>query len=463
MAIFFVIFTVFVSNVKHAFSTKFLRHHSSSNCSKFEAEFQWNNFDLAKVSICDRETPWRLAHLVLQDAEIFLDVGGNLGYKAALFFGLWSPGTGFNRLSLKTAIENSVKHNISTNKKQLDTVCADGWQKDVPIVCSGDASRKDDLYGRPPCQIRRPMQVFSFDGDLTHVENQRKSIYDAFPHLNPLSSDGNSEGPAATWEYIHAAMTTSERATQWGGVGYFEQRGDEGGKLRNDNNTEFPTMLVPLMSVDTFCAQRNISAVDVLKIDVEGHDADVIEGAKYTLLNRGVSLVAAECTSCAGPHWQKVFGKLDRWGFQCYIGGENELMFRMTGCFDASLIEATTHVPDCFTEVGGGPLCAAWRRGLTERVDGNVYCAHRGRAHGLLALFDGQSLYRYAQRRRGNWFAHHLVGRLGVRLVNNTVHLDEHDIVEWERDTGRRRSDGALDWPRILRQCGCSNGTFRSA
>lgn len=102
------------------------RHQKRLNCTDSEALFQWQNFDLPKLGICESDSPWRLAQLTLPEATVFLDIGGNRGYTAALIFALWSPGHGFNRLSLRTAIIRDNEKNLTSNSNQLDTYCSDG-------------------------------------------------------------------------------------------------------------------------------------------------------------------------------------------------------------------------------------------------------------------------------------------------------------------------------------------------
>jgi FkbM family methyltransferase len=43
---------------------------------------------------------------------------------------------------------------------------------------------------------------------------------------------------------------------------------------------------VPLLSLDDYCEARGIERVDVLKIDVEGYEAEVLRGARYLLAGR---------------------------------------------------------------------------------------------------------------------------------------------------------------------------------
>ncbi len=51
---------------------------------------------------------------------------------------------------------------------------------------------------------------------------------------------------------------------------------------------------VECQTVDRFCTDHNIGSLDLLKIDTEGHEAEVLDGARDTLLDRSVRFVFAE-------------------------------------------------------------------------------------------------------------------------------------------------------------------------
>jgi len=58
-----------------------------------------------------------------------------------------------------------------------------------------------------------------------------------------------------------------------------------------------PTVSVPIMSGDSFCAKHGIDYIDFLKIDTEGYDLDVVAGF-CSMLNEGrVKYVEVECTT----------------------------------------------------------------------------------------------------------------------------------------------------------------------
>jgi FkbM family methyltransferase len=56
-----------------------------------------------------------------------------------------------------------------------------------------------------------------------------------------------------------------------------------------------PTSItVECVTVDRFCADQGLERLDLLKIDTEGHEREVLEGASETLARRGVKFVFLE-------------------------------------------------------------------------------------------------------------------------------------------------------------------------
>jgi len=51
---------------------------------------------------------------------------------------------------------------------------------------------------------------------------------------------------------------------------------------------------VPTTTVDTYCRQQGIDHIDLLKVDTEGHDLQVIKGARDMIENGCVSYILAE-------------------------------------------------------------------------------------------------------------------------------------------------------------------------
>jgi FkbM family methyltransferase len=60
-----------------------------------------------------------------------------------------------------------------------------------------------------------------------------------------------------------------------------------------------PTLEVPTVRIDTFCAARPKIDVGLIKTDVEGHDLQALQGSRQTVV-RCQPLILTECSSHAG-------------------------------------------------------------------------------------------------------------------------------------------------------------------
>jgi FkbM family methyltransferase len=82
------------------------------------------------------------------------------------------------------------------------------------------------------------------------------------------------------------------------------------------------TIKVECQTVDQFCADHEIETLDLLKIDTEGHEAEVLDGARETLLRRSVHFVFAEfetilpVTDATGGALAPVAERLEPLGFR---------------------------------------------------------------------------------------------------------------------------------------------------
>lgn len=58
------------------------------------------------------------------------------------------------------------------------------------------------------------------------------------------------------------------------------------------------TITIRSTTLDSFCANRGIAQIDLLKIDTEGHDLSVLEGAKRMLSEQRIGFVHTEFNDC---------------------------------------------------------------------------------------------------------------------------------------------------------------------
>jgi hypothetical protein len=54
---------------------------------------------------------------------------------------------------------------------------------------------------------------------------------------------------------------------------------------------------VKVLTLDSFCEQRSIEKIDLLKVDVEGFEIEVFKGAKRMLENKNIQIIAFEIST----------------------------------------------------------------------------------------------------------------------------------------------------------------------
>jgi FkbM family methyltransferase len=90
---------------------------------------------------------------------------------------------------------------------------------------------------------------------------------------------------------------------------------------------------VPVDTVDAFCAEREIHRVNLLKIDTEGHELSVLEGAEKFLTEKRIDFILAECEFLrrgGEPHgdFTEIMKHVSGFGFHVvsfYTGGVDHL------------------------------------------------------------------------------------------------------------------------------------------
>lgn len=123
--------------------------------------------------------------------------------------------------------------------------------------------------------------VYSFEAHPATFAELQKVVTDSRVKLFPLAVSDRI-GNATFFDYGHLATCNS-------------LVGENQFAVRSGNPAR--TLSVPCITLDQFCKQENVPHIDVLKIDTEGHDLSVLQGAAQTLKCRGVSFVHIEFNS----------------------------------------------------------------------------------------------------------------------------------------------------------------------
>ena len=77
---------------------------------------------------------------------------------------------------------------------------------------------------------------------------------------------------------------------------------------KNSNNS------IEVTTLDSYCLRHNIGHLDVLKIDVEGHEPDVIEGAKEIINKKKIGVIILE----VHPNFESFYNFLEHMGFEFF-------------------------------------------------------------------------------------------------------------------------------------------------
>lgn len=118
---------------------------------------------------------------------------------------------------------------------------------------------------------------------------------------------------------------------------------------------------VGISTVDSFCSEKGIDGIDLLKIDTEGYEMNVLRGANSLLSDRRIQFILAECDffrRSGEPHgdFGELYSFLRDYGFNVvsfYTGGVDDMgwvwgnvLFRQTeGCTAGVVSSSPARVP----------------------------------------------------------------------------------------------------------------------
>lgn len=143
--------------------------------------------------------------------------------------------------------------------------------------------------------------------------NQGQFLREAVRHLISCQHDIHSFEPgtgafailqSAFHRHPNVSLNHNAVGNECGTVTlWFDSEGSAGASLsRRDlshlGRAFLKSESVTMTTVDSYCQTKGIEFVDLLKIDVEGHELDVLAGAKNLFERRGVGMVLFEFGGC---------------------------------------------------------------------------------------------------------------------------------------------------------------------
>jgi FkbM family methyltransferase len=79
---------------------------------------------------------------------------------------------------------------------------------------------------------------------------------------------------------------------------------------------------VVVQRLDAFCREHSIDRIDILKIDTEGHELPVLQGAEQLLADHKILLIKAECTcdplNTYHTQFSELFTYLNKFGYRIF-------------------------------------------------------------------------------------------------------------------------------------------------
>ena len=240
-------------------------------------------------------------------AAVVVDIGCNKGYSSARVFERWQPRASLNQQSLGQAHQK-----LGTPK--FCGVCHDCKQKSlkVPKGAHGTVT---------------PV-VHCIDGSPTTLSRTTQAMQLA----SPTSMAG--------MHFHNLAFTNFTGTVQFGDCDAMETCSMHKGT----------PVTVKAMKLDAFVVQEALRFIDVLKIDVEGAEPLVLQGAMSTLKSEKVGFVHFEANNDPKDAWKDfdiswMVATLDDLGYSCFIEAAKQkgrFLVRLTGCLHSkTLVKAT--------------------------------------------------------------------------------------------------------------------------
>jgi FkbM family methyltransferase len=252
------------------------------------------------MDICSEIEWYKLVQLTFPEAKTIFDVGGNKGYLGSLFLSLWG-GNGLKTSPLEL-YQLAQSLNTWKNSRNPGGYCRDGFNQAIPLYCPNNAKNRDPKTGK--CNIiNEDVKVRSFDGS-SYLRNTITNFIEN--HLFPLKDKKSGEpieinkARQDMWKYFHHAVSNKEGTARFTKQSSEKNAGFEGGSIKTSVQTATDskpltklekdaasfldeTEEVKVITIDTYLSQNHMNRVDMLKIDTEGNDNKVLQGAQYAL------------------------------------------------------------------------------------------------------------------------------------------------------------------------------------
>jgi FkbM family methyltransferase len=152
------------------------------------------------------------------------------------------------------------------------------WEEDLAAFCAPTAALGGCVnVGQTALLLRRrfpSLRIWSFE-PVPSTYAQLTEAVRPFPNVTPVRSALGAEPGTAR---ITDSPTTGHNTL-----------------LVDRKNSDLNTIEVPVDTVDAFLERQHLERVDLLKIDTEGFEVAVLEGARSSLSSGAIPFVLVEC------------------------------------------------------------------------------------------------------------------------------------------------------------------------
>jgi FkbM family methyltransferase len=173
--------------------------------------------------------------------------------------------------------------------------------------------------------------IYSFEPDPGAFGALTRNV-SQLERVEPINVALGSEAGTATF-YLHKFDQTNSLLRNASGAEEFV--------VNQDLIASTGEISVPVSTVDDFCASRSIESIDLLKVDTQGYEMKVLEGADRMIREQRIRAMYLEVAFVPFYEGQALFQDLYRYVY--------ERGFRMVGIYESGF---RTH----FYQVGGNAL-----------------------------------------------------------------------------------------------------------
>ena len=143
-----------------------------------------------------------------------------------------------------------------------------------------DVGANEGSYSSAVLKVKKDARVFAFE---PHPETYTRltSVLSGAENVTCINAAcGSAPGKLALFDY--EGSTGTQHASLHEGV------------IERVHNGRSAQRAVDVVTLDIFATNHNISVIDLLKIDTEGHELEVLKGAKHLLRRGGIKAIQFE-------------------------------------------------------------------------------------------------------------------------------------------------------------------------